>query len=517
MVMEKQGVVYLVGAGPGDPGLFTLRGKQLLERAEAVVYDRLVSPEILAWADPAAEMIYVGKASGHHSWPQEDINKVLLEKAAQGKTVVRLKGGDPFVFGRGGEEAEYLLAGGQRYEVVPGITSAIAVPAYAGIPVTHRDATSSFAIITGHEKPGKSESSIHWDKISTGIGTLVFLMGLENLPFIVENLTANGRAKDTPVAVIYRGTQPKQQVVEGRLENIVERVKAAGLEPPAIIIVGEVAALRPRLKWLEHKPLWGKKVLVTRARAQASALSDKIRGLGGQAIEFPSIEITPEPDMTPLRQALEQIRSYQWLCFTSVNGVEIFFKEMLAGGYDIRDLAGIKLAAIGPATADSLRQRGLRVEVLPAAFKAEELASALLEQLQTGDRLLLPRARGAREVLPKSLLAAGVTVDEVIIYAATMNKEAEPALQAMIMAGEIDYITFTSSSTVSNFAALLGDEGLAGLDAKTTIACIGPVTADTAREHGLKVDLQAERYTIDALVEVIVNDVINHIERSNAQ
>ncbi|MDO4540329.1 MAG: uroporphyrinogen-III C-methyltransferase [Syntrophomonadaceae bacterium] len=504
--MKESGMVYLVGAGPGDPGLFTLKGRQLLERAEAVVYDRLVSPEILAWANPAAEMIYVGKSSGHHSWPQEDINKVLLEKAAEGKMVVRLKGGDPFVFGRGGEEAEYLLDSGHRYEVVPGVTSAIAAPAYAGIPVTHRDLTSSLAIITGHEKPGKTESSIHWDKISTGIGTLVFLMGLENLPFIVDNLITNGRAAETPAAVIHRGTLPEQQVVEGTLDNIVKRVAEAGLKPPSIIVVGETAALRPRLKWLENQPLRGKKVLVTRARAQASALSEKIRSLGGQAIEFPSIEISRMPDLSALHQAFERLADYQWLCFTSVNGVNIFFDEFFGRGFDIRGLAGIRLAAIGPATADRLRQKGLRVDVLPDAFKAEELAAALLEQMRPAERLLLPRAQGARDVLPQELRSGGMTVDEICVYEAKINRQLNPGLRDIIAAGGVDYITFTSSSTVRNFVDLLGADALAGLKGRCKIACIGPVTANTARELGLTVDLQAAEYTIDELTDVIVRD-----------
>ena len=313
--MKGKGIVYIIGAGPGDPGLLTVKGQEILRRAEVVVYDRLVGMDVMDVASEKAELIYVGKAARNHAMSQEEINQVLVEQASKGKTVARLKGGDPFVFGRGGEEAQVLRANGIDFEVVPGVTSAIAVPAYAGIPVTHRDATSSFAVITGHEKPGKSVSSIQWDKISTGIGTLVFLMGVENLPYIVENLVANGRAGTTPVALIHKGTLPEQEVVVGTLADIVNKVKEAGLQPPAIIIVGETVALRSELQWLERKPLWGKKILVTRARQQASSLLRRIRDLGGEAIEFPAIEIQREYDLQPLHEAFLHLADYQWLIF----------------------------------------------------------------------------------------------------------------------------------------------------------------------------------------------------------
>ena len=504
-MIKETGIVYLVGAGPGDPGLFTIKGRQLLAEAEVVIYDRLVSAEILAWAHPAAEMIYVGKASGHHSWSQEQINQVLLDKAAEGKVVVRLKGGDPFVFGRGGEEAEFLLAGGYHYEIVPGITSAIAVPAYAGIPVTHRDASSSLAIITGHERPDRAKSNIHWDRIATGIDTLIFLMGLENLPSIVENLIEHGRANTTPVAVVQDGTLPGQRVVEGELNNIAERVKTADLQSPCVIIVGPTVTLRPHLKWLETKPLWNKRILVTRARAQASELSEQIRALGGQALEYPSIMIQPEADQSSLYHAFTHISDYDWLCFTSVNGVEIFFTELDRQERDVRDLAGIALAAIGPATAAALQRRGLRVEMVPDEFKAEEFAAALLTRVRAGERLLLPRAAGARAVLPEQLRVAGVLVDEIIVYQAVKDAGAATTLSAILAEQKLDYITFTSSSTVNNFVeSCEGREWLAG---GVKIACIGPITAETARRHGLRVDLIAERYTIDSLVEAIVRNV----------
>ena len=343
----SSGLVYLIGAGPGDPGLLTIRAQKVLQEADVVIYDRLVGEEILAMASPEAELIYVGKAAGRHSLPQEEINKLLVKKAQEGKKVARLKGGDPFLFGRGGDEAVFLREHGLDFEVIPGITP-IAVPAYAGIPVTHRDITSSFAVITGHEKPEKAMSSIQWDKISTGVGTLVFLMGVENLPAICHELVNNGRSPQTPIALIRWGTLPQQQVLTGTLENIVEKVEAAQFKPPAVIIVGEVVRLREQLKWIENKPLWGKRVLVTRARAQASSLVARIRQAGGQA-RVPQHR-HQKVDRAALDTAFKSLEYYDWLVFTSVNRVDIFLEEMLQYGLDIRDLKGIRLVAIGPAT-----------------------------------------------------------------------------------------------------------------------------------------------------------------------
>lgn len=504
--MEKKGFVYLIGAGPGDPGLFTIKGKQVLEQAEAVIYDRLVSPEILAYARPDAEMIYVGKESSRHTLKQDEINALLVEKASQGKLVVRLKGGDPFVFGRGGEEALYIREHGFDFEIVPGITSAIAVPAYAGIPVTHRDATSSFAVITGHERPGKEISSINWAQISTGIGTLVFLMGVENLEYITARLMAHGRSPQTPVALIRRGTMADQQVVSGTLEDIVDRVAQADLKPPAIIVVGETVTLRQELMWLEKKPLWGQRILVTRSRTQASVLVEKIRELGGQAIEFPTIEIIKEEDLTGLNQAIKHIQIYDWLIFTSVNAADIFFAELYKNEQDIRSLFGLKICAIGPATAANLQNRGLNIDVIPDEYKAEGIIEKISQLITPGQRVLLPRARGAREVLPEGLRQLGAQVDEINIYQAAVPQLAENGGSSMLFNGEIDYLTFTSSSTVTNFVKMIGGEKVKQLNQQLKIACIGPITAATAQENGFNVDILADEYTIDGLVKAICFD-----------
>jgi len=504
--MVKQGFVYLIGAGPGDPGLFTIKGMKTLAKADVVVYDRLIGQEILDYARSDAELIYVGKASSDHAMPQDEINRLLVEKAQEGKIVARLKGGDPFVFGRGGEEALYIHEHGLGFEIVPGITSAVAVPAYAGIPVTHRDATSSFAVITGHEKPGKAVSSIQWDKIATGIGTLVFLMGVENLEFIVTNLVNAGRSQDTPVALIRRGTFLDQEVLSGTLANIVALVQQADFKPPAIIIVGETVNLRNELKWRENSPLWGAKILVTRARAQASELVERIRDQGGEAIEFPSIEIIKEADLNALYAAFQVISDYGWIIFTSVNAVDIFFEELGGMGIDIRQLQGIKICAIGPATAAQLMKRGLVVDLMPEEYRAEGIIMELNTLIKPGERILLPRARGARDILPVSLQQLGAIVDEVLIYQAAPASHINPANLQRIRDGEVDYITFTSSSTVSNFVNIVGPQYVNTFNNRVKVACIGPITARTAEEHGFTVDIMPDQYTIEALLEAIIKD-----------
>ncbi len=504
--MAKAGYVYLIGAGPGDPDLFTIKGKKAIEKAEVVVYDRLIGQEILDYAPQNAEMIYVGKASSNHALPQDDINKLLVEKAQAGKIVARLKGGDPFVFGRGGEEAQYIHKHGINFEVIPGITSAIAVPAYAGIPVTHRDATSSFAVITGHERPDKQVSSIQWDKIATGIGTLVFLMGVENLEFIVNNLIKAGRSEQTPVALIRRGTFPDQEVVSGTLADIVAKVREAGFQPPAIIIVGETVRLREELQWRENRPLWGTRIVVTRARAQASDLLERIRYEGGQAIEFPSIEIVPQEDLSALYDAFERIEAYEWIIFTSVNAVDIFFTQLGVQGIDIRSLRGSRICAIGPATAAKLNSLGLLVDFIPKDYQAEGIIAGLKEYLKPQERVLLPRAHGARTVLPESLQALGAIVDEIILYRSEPASHVDDSLLREIKLGKFDYITFTSSSTVNNFVNIIGQENIITIDKLVKVACIGPITAQTAREKGFTVDIIPIQYTIDALLDAIISD-----------
>ncbi|MEN6462730.1 MAG: uroporphyrinogen-III C-methyltransferase [Syntrophomonas sp.] len=501
----KNGRVYLIGAGPGDPGLLTLKGKKLLEKADVVVYDRLVGDRILAFASPQAELIYVGKVSGHHALSQEQINELLVEKASHGKVVARLKGGDPFLFGRGGEEALFVREHGLDFEVVPGITSAIAVPAYAGIPVTHRDATSSFAVITGHEKPDKTASSIKWKEIANGIGTLVFLMGVENLGFIVENLINNGRDPNTPVALVRWGTLPEQEVLTGTLENIVNKVKESSFKPPAIIVVGEVVDLRQDLSWIEKKPLWGKRIVVTRSRKQASILADRIVELGGEAIEFPTIEICKEPDLSELYSCFSHIEDYSWMIFTSVNTVDIFFGELKLKGYDIRNLKGIKICAIGPATRERLQSIGLQVDIVPQEYKAEGIIEELEGNIQVGQLVLLPRARGARGILPESIRQMGAQVDEVFLYQAVPAIGISNNTLNSIINGQVDLITFTSSSTVTNFVTMVGEENLKNITTRVKVACIGPITADTARKHGFTVDIMASHYTIDGLLEAILS------------
>ncbi len=504
--MPKPGFVYLIGAGPGDPGLFTLKGKAVLEKAEVVVYDRLISREILGFAPREAEYIYVGKASSNHVLPQDEINQLLVQKAQEGKIVARLKGGDPFVFGRGGEEALFIHRHGIGFEVVPGITSAVAVPAYAGIPVTHRDISSSLAVITGHEKPGKEVSSIRWDKLVDGIETLVFLMGIENLEYIVDSLLEAGKSPATPVALIRRGTFPDQTVISGTLADIIKKVQTINFQPPAIIVVGETVNLRHELQWRENTSLWGAKIVVTRARAQASGLVSAIREAGGEALECPSIEIHKEADLTPLYSAFARLDKYAWTIFTSVNSVDIFLAELMQHQIDIRQLKGIKLCAIGPTTAARLKQRGLCVEIIPEEYWAEGIIAELKDLIKAGDYILLPRARGAREILPTALQELGAVVDEVIIYQALPTADVAPSTLQDIRAGEIDYITFTSSSTVSNFVNIIGAEHIKNINSRAQVACIGPVTARTAEENGFSVDIIPSQYTINALMQAIIDD-----------
>lgn len=502
--MPKQGIVYLVGAGPGDPGLITVKGLECIKKAEVLVYDRLASKRLLSYAPRNCEMIYVGKLPDRHTLRQEEINQLLVDKGLEGKVVTRLKGGDPYVYGRGGEEGELLRANNVPFEVVPGITSAISVPAYAGIPVTHRDCTSSFAIITGHEDPTKDESSIAWDKISTGIGTLVFLMGVGNLPFIVKNLVDNGRSADTPVALIRWGTRPEQEVLTGTLSDIVQKVRDAGFTSPAIIIVGEVVKLRDTLSWFEQKPFFGKRVVVTRSREQASDLSRRIEEMGGEAWEFPAIEIADPDDFGPMDEAIARIDSYQWLIFTSVNGVDSFFTRLRHHGRDIRDLKGAKLCAIGPKTKERLENLCLQVEYVPSEYRAEAVIEGLRGKLNPGDNVLLPRADIARAILPETLQGEmGANVDNVVAYRTVRGGGDATLLRELLQEGMIHYVTFTSSSTVKNFVELLDADNIHELLKGVKLVSIGPITSEAARDLGLTIDIEAEEYTIDGLVEAL--------------
>ncbi|MEO8457506.1 MAG: uroporphyrinogen-III C-methyltransferase [Chloroflexota bacterium] len=500
--MSARGKVYLVGAGPGDPGLITVAGLERISEADVIVYDRLVSPRLIEQARADAEMIYVGKGPETESASQEWINETLVAKAREGRNIVRLKGGDPFVFGRGGEEAEALRAAGIEFEVVPGITSAIAVPAYAGIPVTHRGVASSFAVITGHEDPTKPETAIDWAHLATATDTLIFLMGVRNLPEIVARLTENGRSAETPVAVIQWGTTTEQRTVTGTLADVAVRVEEAGLRAPAITVVGEVVRLREALSWFEDRPLFGKRVLITRTRRQASSLARLLAEAGAVPVELPSIEIEPIEDREAVEAAIETLRSseYAWVAFTSANAVELFFEHLAERGLDSRAFASAKIAAIGPATARALGERGLRADVVPAEYVAEAVVEAMRGLVASGDRVLLPRAESARAELVIGLEALGSTVDEVPIYRAAVPSEASPEVLAELREGRIDIVTFTSSSTVRNLVAMLGDTS--ALE-RAMIACIGPITAQTARELGLRVDVMAAEYTVEGLVAAL--------------
>jgi uroporphyrinogen III methyltransferase/synthase len=501
-----QGKVYLIGAGPGDIKLITVKGLECIKKADIIVYDRLANARLLSYKREDAELIFVGKGPDKHTLTQDEINQVLVREAEKGKVVARLKGGDPYVFGRGGEEAEVLKSRNIPFEIVPGITSAIAVPAYAGIPVTHRDFTSTFTVITGHEDPTKEETIINWPRLASDPGTLIFLMGVGNLPKIVEKLTSNGKAGDTPVALIRWGTRPEQQVVTGVLDNIVAEVEKAGLTSPAIIIVGQVVTLRDTLKWFENKPLFGQRVLVTRAREQASILAEKIEELGGEAWEFPTIAIRPPEDLTPLDQAIRETSTYDWLIFTSVNGVKAYFNRLKHLKIDIRSLGNVNICAIGPKTQEALEEKGLVVDYVPEEFKAEAIISGLKDKLVPGQRILLPRADLARPILVESLKKMGMVVEEIIAYRTVLGSEDKELLVKKLINKEISVVTFTSSSTVKNFMTLLEDyQDKTEILQDIKIACIGPITANTATSLGLKVDVMAQEYTIDGLVEALIN------------
>jgi uroporphyrinogen III methyltransferase/synthase len=494
-----------VGAGPGDPGLITVKGVDCIARADVVVYDYLASPALLAHANPEAEMIYVGKKGGDHTLPQEGINALIVEKAKQGKVVSRLKGGDPFIFGRGGEEAEVLIAAGVPFEVVPGVTAAIGAAAYAGIPLTHRDYTSDVAFVTGHEDPTKTESSIDWASLATGIGTLVFFMGVKNLPHIANNLIAHGRPADTPVAVIRWGTTPKQQTVTGTLRTIEAAVRKAGIKAPAIIIIGGVVTLRETMQWFEKRPLLGRRIVVTRAREQASDMLNRLTELGAECIQCPTIQVGPPADWAPVDDAIQTLDRYDWIVFTSVNGVDFFFRRLFDSGRDMRQLGHIKTAAIGPATAQRLRSWGLTSDIVPQSYRAESVVDAFAATAITGRRVLLPRAKEARSVLPVELTRMGASVDEITTYETRQASNSGQELNQRLADGTIDMVTFTSSSTVKNFHRLLEPNRADRLMQGVTVASIGPITSQTARDLGLTVAIEADAYTIPGLIRAILN------------
>ncbi len=506
---QTKGKVYLIGAGPGDPGLITVKAKECIQTADVVVYDYLASPLLLDYAGQDAEIIYVGKKGGDHTLSQDKINLLLVDKAREGKNVARLKGGDPFVFGRGGEEAQELLSHGISYEVIPGVTSAVAAPAYAGIPVTHRDHTSFVSFITGHQRPDKKESRMQWDIFAKSDATLVFLMGVKNLSNIVANLMAHGKPADTPVALVRWGTTTRQQTVTGTLATIVGVVEKAGLKSPAIIVVGHVVTLRDELAWFDKKSLFGKKIVITRARAQSSGLVSQLTRLGAQCIEIPTIKIAPPEDKTPLEAAIDRLEEYEWLVLTSVNGVKFFFDTLFEKGKDSRALGHLKFACIGPVTKERLADYGIICDILPGTYRAESVVEAFSGLDMTGKKVLLPRAKKARTILPEQLTHMGAVVDEVTAYETQLADEGKDLLMDMLKAGEIDAVTFTSSSTVTNFLALLEGQDIASLLEGVTLASIGPITSDTIRAKGLAPDIEADSFTIDGLIDALLGHYEN--------
>lgn len=503
------GFVSLVGAGPGDPGLITVAGLDRIKRADVVVYDRLIPESLLDHAEDGCELIYMGKIGGEKSHDQDAINRVLVEKAREGNRVVRLKGGDPFVFGRGGEEAEALRAAGIDFEVIPGVTSAIAVPAYAGIPVTHRGVASSLAVVTGHEDPGKDETAIDWKSLA-GVDTLVLLMGVRTLPEIVAKLVEAGRSAETPAAVICWGTTPEQRTVTGTLDDIGQRVEDAGLAPPAITVIGDVVRLRDTISWFEDRPLFGKRVLITRTRKQAGALAELLAAEGAIPVELPSIEIEPVEEEGALAKAIDVLAagSYAWVAFTSANAVDVFFEALGRCGRDARTFAGAKVVAIGPATAEALAVRSITADAVPEEYVAERVVEALGPHVSKGDRVLIPRAAEARAELPEGLRALGAEVDEVPLYRAVMPTDSPPEALRRLREGEIDVLTFTSSSTVRNLVSMLDGETAAMNGA--LVACIGPITAKTAEGLGVRVDVVAEEYTVPGLVKALKEYMLSH-------
>ncbi len=501
--MDKKGVVYLIGAGPGDPGLLTIKGKECLQRANVIVYDYLVNASLLKYGQEGTEKIYVGKERKSKEIPQEQINQLLINKAKQGNVVARLKGGDPFIFGRGGEEAEALAKAGVLFEIVPGITSVSAVPAYAGIPLTHRDFTSSFIVATGHEDPNKLASNLSWEALAK-TGTVVFLMGIRNIEENMEKLMEFEKSPETPVAVISWGTLGKQKTVKGKVGDIGKIVKAQKVKPPAVVVVGDVVALRDSINWFETRPLFGKKILVTRSRSQAREFVKLLEEQGAEAIEFPTIEIVPPKSWVELDSAIEKLSSYNWIIFTSVNGVYFFFQRIKSMRKDLRELKGIRIATIGGQTAKSVEDLGLLVDIIPDDFRAEGLIESFRNADIKGKRILIPRAMEAREILPTELRKMGAEVNVVTAYETKKPniKEIED-MREMLNDGKIDVTTFASSSTARNFHSIFGSDKK--ILSETIVACLGPVTAEEIRDLGKEPEIICQRYTIEELTYEIVS------------
>ncbi|HEY5054432.1 MAG TPA: uroporphyrinogen-III C-methyltransferase [Solirubrobacterales bacterium] len=495
----RAGVVYLVGAGPGDPGLMTARSLDLIASADTIFHDRLIPPGALDGARDGAELVYVGKRPGVPSVPQEEIGELLIEAARAGKSVVRLKGGDPFVFGRGGEEGEALCAAGVEFEVVPGVTAGVAATAYAGIPVTHRDDASAVAFVTGHEDPEKGETALDWEALARFPGTLVFYMGVKNLERNARALIDAGRNPGEPAAAVERGTMDRQRAVTATLGTIAAIVEKEGVRAPALIVVGRVVGRRETLAWLERRPLHGRRVVVTRARAQASGLAVTLRELGAEVVELPAIRVEPQIETDEVKRAVAEIGAYALVCLTSPNGVRLLFEALDAAGLDSRALAGATVAAIGPGTARALAKRGIAADIVPERFIAEGLIEALGSVEVDGKRALVARASEGRDALPEWLGERGAQVDVAALYE-TVREDPDPA--ALEAAQEADYVTFTSSSTVTNLLGALGGR----LPGSARIVSIGPVTSETVRAAGLTVDVEAKDHDVDGLIAALLAD-----------
>jgi uroporphyrinogen III methyltransferase/synthase len=499
------GVVYLVGAGPGDPGLLTLRGGELLVTCDAIVYDALANPALLALASVAertipVELHDVGKRGGtSESARQDDINDLLVRLGKEGKRVVRLKGGDPLVFGRGSEEAQALAAAGVPFEIVPGVTAGIAAPAYAGIPVTHRGVATSITFVTGHEDPTKETTTVDWHALAKSGGTIVLYMGVKTLPNIVAALTAGGMPSDTPAAAIQWGTYSRQRTVTATLTTLAAAIAREGLAAPVITVIGPVVALRDEIAWFDRRPLFGKRIVVTRARSQAASLRERLIAAGADVIEMPATRVEPA-DLEPLLNALSRLNDFGWLILTSQNAVRVFWDALRATGADARSLAGVKIAAVGPATADALLEHGLAVDLSPKRFVAEGLLDALRDRRDVkGKRVLYAAAEGARELLQEGLEEIGATVERITLYRSVADGDGAAELRDRLSRGEADLVTFTSASSVKAFVQAVGADAAM----KAPAASIGPITTDAAREEGLEVAVEASRSTIDGLVEAI--------------
>jgi len=494
--------VYLVGAGPGDPKLLTLRGRECLSRADVVFYDALANPSLLDHAPADAERVYVGKCAGRHSVPQDQLNDRLVQAARAGKIVVRLKGGDPFLFGRGGEESEALAASGVSFEIVPGVTSAIAGPAYAGIAVTHRDHASSVAFVTGHEDPSKTSPSVDWQRLACSVDTLVVLMGTRRLGEIVSELRAGGRDANTPVAMIEWGTTPRQRTVVSTLEAVVEDARDAAIGSPALVVVGDVVRLRQHLRWFDTKPFFGRRVLVTRARAQASTLSELLSEAGADVVESPTIRCEPPEDAKPLDEAIDQLASFDWVLFASVNAVEFLWERLEAAGRDTRAFAGIRVGVVGHATAEALRQRGISADLIPTESRSEGLLGEIGDV--DGLRVLLPRAEEGRDVLRDGLSKVGADVVSVVAYRTVPDAGDADRVCDLLRRGRLDAITLSSASTVSNLMSIVSDAELRQAVSDTCVAVIGPTTRAAAEAQGIRVSVEADEASVESLARAVI-------------